>query len=126
MIRPIHFKVGITEQVALSLAACLAALGGCALGPGKARMTLKNSTEQVILSATVIADDKTAAFSNIRPGETREATFRIWADSSYDIDVKLASGQELKTSDGYLTNGIESDDIVNVTRDAITVDLNYK
>ncbi|MEA2162172.1 MAG: hypothetical protein QOK37_299 [Thermoanaerobaculia bacterium] len=100
-------------------------LAGCALGPGKSHVTVRNAAKQTITSITVEADGNTAPFSNVLPGESREATFRIWGDSSYIVHVTFASGKELSAKEGYLTNGTETEDVITVTSSSIEIAVHY-
>lgn len=87
-------------------------------------MTLKNSTGQRIVSVVVEADGNTQQFSDIKPGETRQWTYRIWSDSSYNVTVELENGQILSGKGGYLTD-VDSDDLITVTPSGVTVKVNY-
>lgn len=89
-------------------------------------MTLHNDSGVAIATASVAVDDDVRTFSMIPPGESRFASFRIPADSIYDVHAKLADGAELQVRDGYLTNGITSSDLIIVQRGRIEIVMGYR
>ena len=95
------------------------------LAPGRSRMTLQNASGQEISAITVRVDDKEVTFTDVPPGAVHEKFFLIWADSSYQVEARLASGQTLRVNDGYVTNGSRADGIITIGADRIDIEVNY-
>jgi len=112
---------------ALLIAALLCALLlGAALharlfAPDVGVVLLANRSSQTIASARVSVCGRTFAFSNLPSGEDAAFRFNVAGDSHYEVEVTLDSGRAMRNEFGYVTNGVDSFDRIEVTDAGVTL-----
>lgn len=100
------------------LLAAVATVGvtGLVLLKGRAVGTvqIQNGAGDRIEVVTVRVSGNSIEFRNLQPSEKRVEDFRIGSDSHYEISAVFASGKALNGSCGYVTSGIQSNDLITV------------
>lgn len=85
------------------------------------KVQIQNRSGERIELVTVQVSGTLIVLDELKPSEKRAGTFRIASDSHYKIYVKFASGKTLAGSCGYVTHGIDSDDLIIVIKNGIQI-----
>jgi hypothetical protein len=51
----------------------------------------------------------------IAPGEAKMVAYKVTSESHYSVNVDFASGGRTRSNIGYVTNGADFDDVVQIT-----------
>lgn len=84
-------------------------------------LAIKNGSGLPIQLATVEVGGTKLEFEGIQPSETRTEKFEIRGDAHYVVSVRFASGKVLSGACGYVTNGVDSSDVLTVRGDGIRI-----
>lgn len=104
----------------LTLCAVALSLMGChGVGPGEARVLLKNASSADISKAVINLSGETVNLAGIKIGQTIEKSIKVNHDAHYDVSITLSNGRVLTTQAGYATNGISQDAEIIVLDDRI-------
>lgn len=82
---------------------------------------VQNGSGERIELVTVQVSGNALEFKNLQPSEKQIESFRIGSDSSYKISARFASGKVVTGSCGYVTNGVESNDLITVLDNALHI-----
>jgi len=111
--------MGRTLRVALLLAFTLLFAGCGAADEG--RFTLVNDSAEEIVSARVEVCSQVSEYGELAPGDATDGTFRVRGDSGYDVSVTFASGRKLDREVGYVTDGLDYEDVITVTDSGVEI-----
>lgn len=113
-------SVLISLVVAASLA--LAATGFVLLkGRTVGTVQVQNGSGERIEVVAVRVSGNTIEFRNLKPSEKQVESFRIGSDSGYEISAKFSSGKVVAGTCGYVTSGVESNDLIIVFDNEIRI-----
>jgi len=85
------------------------------------RFEVINQSGESAKELTVRVSDRLFVFHDLAPDQRATASFLIASDSHYDVFVHYSSGRTIKTSVGYVTNGLEADDALYVLNDRVEI-----
>ncbi|MDA3936907.1 MAG: hypothetical protein PF636_08670 [Actinomycetota bacterium] len=80
-----------------------------------------NSSDDEIVSVRVEVCGQVSEYSELAPGDKTEGTFRVRGDSGYEVSVAFASGRKLNGEVGYVTSGIDYEDVITVDDSSIEI-----
>lgn len=89
--------------------------------PNKAEVVIENSTPLSIDRIDVHLCSDSRSLSNLNSGQTQSIEFPVAGDCSYKMTVRLANGQQLDTSFGYISGGSNFKDFVTIKEDQLYV-----
>lgn len=101
----------------------LIALGSCLLVAcsNSGEVTVRNSSGEKIVEGLVTVSGQQFPVGQLEPGATTSYRFRIHGDSSYGAKIRFASGRSLEKSVGYVTNGLDVKDEIEVFDDHVRI-----
>lgn len=86
-------------------------------------IALVNDSSSVIQKATIQVSGQSFFFENLPPSEQRSFSFRVGGDSDYSVKIVFLDGKELnKKQLGYVTSGVNSQDVIHVKDTDITLE----
>lgn len=80
-------------------------LGGCTSNQGTYR--LENGSGELIQKIHVEICGQEKSFSNIKPGDVVEGTYKVKGDCHFKINGAFKSGKPILKEDGYVTAGFD-------------------
>ena len=88
----------------------------------KGEILIENKGTELVVHGEVDICGQKFAFEKIKPGDTRQFSYKVKSDSHYKILVEFESGKKLTKDLGYVTNGLDFKDALIVTEDDILLE----
>jgi hypothetical protein len=98
---------------------CVALLPWLFVTSNAGEVSVENRASESIERVTVAVSGQALEFAQIAAGEKKTERYKVVADSHYDVSVTFRSGRTIEASVGYVTNGMDFQDKLIVTNDAI-------
>lgn len=80
---------------------------------------LSNESSETIASVQVSVCGQTFRFSDVVKGRFAFARYDVASDSHYEVKVAFRSGRAMESEIGYVTNGGDFFDVIEITDDKI-------
>jgi len=90
-------------------------------GDNRGSFLLVNKANEPIVRALVTVCGQTIELKNITPAHSASGSFRVKADSHYNIGVEFQSGRKLQEEMGYVTSGVDVEDEITITDKGIEI-----
>jgi len=87
----------------------------------KGSVQISNQSSQEVLGGTLEVCRQKFAIEHLKPNEVQVINFKVKTDSCYDIVVHFKSGT-IRGSLGYVTNGMDFNDVLVVSSNAISLE----
>lgn len=87
-------------------------------------LRISNNSDKRIIEARIIVCGQLLIFNNIEPRSEAGSAYKVTSDSSYDVTVVYADGQELKSKVGYITHGVDYNDAISIYSDHMSIKTN--
>jgi hypothetical protein len=98
---------------------CVALLPWLFLTSNAGEVSVENRASEAIDRVTVAVSGQALELPHIATGETKTERYNVVTDSHYDVSVTFRSGRTIDGSVGYVTSGMDFQDKLIVTNDAI-------
>jgi len=85
----------------------------------KGNFFLINKTRNTISRGQIIVCKQTIELKDIKPNHSASGSFKVKADSHYNIRIEFDNGKHLETEAGYVTNGLDFHHVFIVTETGI-------
>ncbi len=105
----------------LCLAGVLLVVVSCS-EDGIATLTIVNQSEDTVVLVRVTVNENIQTVKDLQHGEEAEMQFLVKRDADYHIEIEFLTGRKIKKEVGYLTYGLNTDDIITITRTGIEFD----
>ena len=110
-------KVDVRNSIGFLAALSISACG--LVGPTPGRVHITNASSDVIQHGTVRVGEALLNLDGLAPNASRDFNFGINADAGYIVHIEFTSGKSLNSEVGYVTHGLQADDVVIIRQDKI-------
>ena len=87
---------------------------GCNSQSSSGTGTFVNKSTKSISTMTVTICHQVFTKSDLKPGDSFKINFKINFDSDYDINIEFSDGKKLNKKEGYVTNGMSTEDVIEI------------
>ena len=99
--------------IAISAALVVCFMTSCRANQGS--FMLVNEATESIAHAAVTVCGQTIELNDIQPSKSARGSYVVKSDSGYHIKIEFKSGKNLQKEIGYVTNGLDFQDVIAVT-----------
>ena len=82
-------------------------------------LTLVNRSSNEIKSCVVKLNKEMADFGGLAVGASTSRKLKVWSDGHYDLTVQFVNGKWLHQELGYVTNGMDFSDTLEIYDDRV-------
>jgi hypothetical protein len=111
------FNRNLRRRPLVAATVAFVSLCATACSPNVARLTLINKSRDEITSCVVKLNNDTANFGSLAVGGRALRNLKVRTDGSYDLTVQFANGKRLHQEIGYVTNGLNFSDTLEIYDD---------